>query len=518
DTFGDVACLSGANTEIAKTTAAKNPSPTSSVINELASKSVPACSILQSSLPDYCKQSSCTISKTLSSSIDNIDKMSNESEEEKKEMIVEKSSPNAQSLLDEVMQAFSEIYVDDKKIHSTTNEEAVLSKVTDMSNNIVVTNGLPPRPPAKPFRTDQQQEQTTFNFKLGHISSAESMHITDHVVSEEAKNAYDLLINGYRSVSPTSLTHSCHPDSSTPLLLRSRCTSSDSEHHQQQGITPDIPHETHHHHPAAILFGSSSSSSSISLSTTSSSRLQNDSKNVSSISNSSSSSANVASTRSYNYNDRNSHYSATSTDNDISIDLQNGEHHISPQHKSTNHPLFIATGGGSIKTQLAVSTETRDNCSASPLRLFRSGVAPSLLPKPIRQQQQQQQSSSLLQAPTSDGSQLHTPSSSNSNTLDNSYNHNDSNLILVEDNVSLSNSSTNAHSLPSSQKNHPTTTTISIVDSTGQQLPPPPDLSSLGSKLTTATTLRTLKLPLSIVQTTPMNHYRTKKRFNLFAS
>ncbi|CAM4746558.1 unnamed protein product [Rotaria magnacalcarata] len=47
---------------------------------------------------------------------------------------------------------------------------------------------------------------------------------------------------------------------------------------------------------------------------------------------------------------------------------------------------------------------------------------------------------------------------------------------------------------------------------TGKPLPPPPDLSSLGSKLTTATVKHILELPASF---TP-NKYRTKKRFNLF--
>ncbi|CAF1444284.1 unnamed protein product, partial [Didymodactylos carnosus] len=526
---------------------------------------VTTCSALKSPSPDYYKQPSSTISQTLSSSISNTNEASNESQE-----IVGKSPSNAQSLLDEVMQAFSEIYVDDtKKTDSIANDETVLERTADInssSNNHVGTNGLSHRPPAKLFRTEQQQDQTTYNFQLGHISPAESIHTTDNdpnsrspstlskllpkltlkksndsscrfsreleqrlqngdelVVSEEAKNAYDLLINGCRSASPTSPTHSHIPDSSTPLFLRSRCTSGDLEHHQQlqqQGPTSDIQQEILPHQSTSILFGSSSSSSNISLSTTSSSRLQNNSKNLSSVSNSSSSSANVAPIRSYHHNDRNSHYSATSTDNDVSIDLQNGEHHTSTQQRNANHPLFIATGGGNIKspTQLTVSTDTRDNCSASPLRLLRSGGTPSLLPKPIRQQQHQQPSSSLLQAQTCvTGTQLLTPSSSNSNTLDNSHNHNDSNGILIEDNLSLSNSSTSTHSFSSSHINHPMTT-ISVVNNIGQQLPPPPDLSSLGSKLTTATTLHTLKLPLPIPQTTSTNHYRTKKRFNLFAS
>jgi len=41
---------------------------------------------------------------------------------------------------------------------------------------------------------------------------------------------------------------------------------------------------------------------------------------------------------------------------------------------------------------------------------------------------------------------------------------------------------------------------------TGQPLPPPPDLSSLGSKLTTATMKQTFQLPQSLTT----NKYRTK--------
>ncbi|CAF1083568.1 unnamed protein product [Adineta ricciae] len=47
---------------------------------------------------------------------------------------------------------------------------------------------------------------------------------------------------------------------------------------------------------------------------------------------------------------------------------------------------------------------------------------------------------------------------------------------------------------------------------TGQPLPPPPDLTTLGSKLTTANMTNTFKLPVSLVA----NKYSTKKRFNLF--
>jgi hypothetical protein len=45
---------------------------------------------------------------------------------------------------------------------------------------------------------------------------------------------------------------------------------------------------------------------------------------------------------------------------------------------------------------------------------------------------------------------------------------------------------------------------------TGQPLPPPPDLSSLGSKLTTATMANTFKLPASLTS----NKYQTKSMNN----
>lgn len=48
---------------------------------------------------------------------------------------------------------------------------------------------------------------------------------------------------------------------------------------------------------------------------------------------------------------------------------------------------------------------------------------------------------------------------------------------------------------------------------TGQPLPPPPDLSSLGSKLTTATMTQTLKLPVPLTSTTS-NTYRSKSMIN----
>jgi hypothetical protein len=51
---------------------------------------------------------------------------------------------------------------------------------------------------------------------------------------------------------------------------------------------------------------------------------------------------------------------------------------------------------------------------------------------------------------------------------------------------------------------------------TGQPLPPPPDLSSLGSKLTTATMTHTLKLPVPLTSSTSgSNTYRSKSMKNI---
>ena len=118
-------------------------------------------------------------------------------------------------------------------------------------------------------------------------------------ISEQAKTAYNLLINGCANesnfppatfIDEESSHCSSHVDLSSNLNeLTSECK------------TVQI------HHPNTVLFGSSSSSST-SISTSSISN------NTSSVS-SSSSSNQVKS-------DRHSHYSSTSTDNDISIDLK----------------------------------------------------------------------------------------------------------------------------------------------------------------------------------------------------
>lgn len=105
-------------------------------------------------------------------------------------------------------------------------------------------------------------------------------------ISEEAKNAYNLLINGGKT------------DSSEEI----------SQEKQS---------------PTKILFGSSSSSSSTSISTSSTSNP--------SQSNTSSSSQQKS--------NRNSHYSSTSTDNDISLDLKI-QNDLSPLKYNNNNNEF----------------------------------------------------------------------------------------------------------------------------------------------------------------------------------
>lgn len=123
-------------------------------------------------------------------------------------------------------------------------------------------------------------------------------------ISEEAKHAYHLLIDGRTSSSPEGHSH---------------CTSNGdlSSHHQeidQNCKTTSQPPLALP--PTTVLFGSSSSSSSTSISTNSIST------NTQSNTSSSSSSNQVKS-------DRHSHYSSTSTDNDISHDLQT-QNELSP--------------------------------------------------------------------------------------------------------------------------------------------------------------------------------------------
>ncbi len=109
-------------------------------------------------------------------------------------------------------------------------------------------------------------------------------------ISQEAKQAYNLLING----------HTNHEEHSHSI------NNNEIENNSKQSPT--------HNHLKPALFGSSSSSStSISTSSTS----NNTQSNTSSSSN-------------HQKSDRHSHYSSTSTDNDISIDLKPQQHELSP--------------------------------------------------------------------------------------------------------------------------------------------------------------------------------------------
>ncbi len=109
-------------------------------------------------------------------------------------------------------------------------------------------------------------------------------------ISEEAKHAYNLLVNGRTNNS--SLSHD----------EQSHCLN----HEDDLSSNNNSKQSANDHLPTTVLFGSSSSSStSISTSSTS----NNTQSNTSSSSNQQKS-------------DRHSHYSSTSTDNDISIDLK----------------------------------------------------------------------------------------------------------------------------------------------------------------------------------------------------
>ena len=118
-------------------------------------------------------------------------------------------------------------------------------------------------------------------------------------ISEEAKNAYNLLING------------CSSPTLSNSEDRSHCTShADLSSNPENKVSPvhPLPPPPPSSHPPAVLFGSSSSSST-SIST-------------SSISNNTSSSS---SSSHRPKSDRHSHYSSTSTDNDISMDLKSNQ-------------------------------------------------------------------------------------------------------------------------------------------------------------------------------------------------
>lgn len=312
--------------------------------------------------------------------------------------------PQTSSLLDEVLQAFTEIYSEPTPSSPTQSNDSC-SKI----------------PPPKPERsTPTSPKSPTLNVQIS-LQSSSSIQMTDFNqqqspqsktksnddtcrftreleqrlqngdISEEAKNAYNLLIDGQKT----------------------DCSEQIETH------TKESPTKTN-------FFGSSSSSSSTSISTSSTSNPTQ--------SNSSSSSSNKQKSN------RNSHYSSTSTDNDISLDLK-------------------------IQNDL------------SPLKLLRNGIH-------------------LTKSPVSSTSNTLSNLSSSSPLFNHSLSSN------IDDNRSIS--SSNSRSL--------STTKHDQQSLTGQPLPPPPDLSSLGSKLTTATHTQTLKIPVPLTSNTS----RLKKRFNLF--
>jgi hypothetical protein len=134
---------------------------------------------------------------------------------------------------------------------------------------------------------EQRLQNGLFNFLIIETIDFYQFKIGD--ISEEAKHAYNLLING-RTNSSSEQSH-CTSDGDLSS------NNHEIDHHSKPSPPPP---------PKIVLFGSSSSSStSISTSSTS----NNTQSNTSSSSNQQKS-------------DRHSHYSSTSTDNDISMDLK----------------------------------------------------------------------------------------------------------------------------------------------------------------------------------------------------
>jgi len=127
----------------------------------------------------------------------------------------------------------------------------------------------------------------------------------------------------------------------------------------------------------------------------------------------------------------------------------------------------------------------------------------------IEQKSNDEQTSSLFDEVMQAFTEIYSDSNNRSSTHDehsSSSNHEKSDSHSYYSSVSSLNSRSSSINKgdQQQQQQHPVT---------GQPLPPPPDLSSLGSKLTTATMTQTFKLPESLIS----NKYRTKKRFNPFA-
>lgn len=424
ETFGDVACLAGVEkSDLLKLSSEKTPS----MINDLQS--------------NYQKPSS-TIEK------DN-EIVSSEPTQEQN---------GSSSLLDEVLQAFTEIYTESESVMSPamqTQSPTKAPKKPERSTPTSPTNDA--KLPSKNCSIAVEQIETISIEsdsvqKLpiddsSRFSRELEQRLQNSEISEEAKNAYNLLING------------CANDSNFPATAfiddeRSNCSSRVDLSANLNEITSECK-TSQGHNPAAVLFGSSSSSST-SIST-------------SSMSNNSSSACSSSSSNQIK-SDRHSHYSSTSTDNDISIDL-------------------------------------KMNNDISPLKVLRNNFN---LSKSARENGLDQTSN---KSPISSASNTLSNLSSNSPLFEvqmNSVNGCSSNSLSIKTDDNQSVSSANSRSLSTTNK----TDSNSI---TGQPLPPPPDLSSLGSKLTTATMTQTLKIPVPLTSTSSSNNtYRSKKRFNLF--
>ncbi|CAF4841236.1 unnamed protein product [Rotaria sp. Silwood1] len=315
------------------------------------------------------------------------------------------------------------------------------------SDNMIDSNS---RSPSNPNRLLKKSPIKKTNEETGRFSRELEQRLQNGDISEEAKHAYNLLINGCTNNS--SLSHEEHLHSTSHDDLSLNNNEIDNNNTKQSLL-----------HPSTILFGSSSSSSSTSIST-------------SSTSNNTQSNTSSSSSSGHQKSDRHSHYSSTSTDNDISIDL-----------KSQN--------------------------DLSPLKLLRNGINPSnLISKSIRQQISTNEINSSN----------HSPISSTSNTLSNLsitsplYDHH--HLLLPPPSQSSSSSNNDDNRSISSLNSRSLSTNKSEQNSiTGQPLPPPPDLSSLGSKLTTATMTHTLKLPVPLTSSTSTsNAYRSKSMKIIF--
>ena len=277
-------------------------------------------------------------------------------------------------------------------------------------------------------------------------------------ISEEAKHAYNLLIEGRTTSSPEKNSH---------------CTSNGdlSSNHQELEQNDKAPPPPAPPQPPIVLFGSSSSSSSTSISTNS-------------ISTNTRSNTSSSSSSNPQKSDRHSHYSSTSTDNDISTDLQ--------PHSELSPLKYVNPSSFSYEQIFLL------------IRLLRNGLHPSQLiaKPPLRPQISIHESSPSNHSPLSSTSNTLSNLSSNSPLFDHPVSlpppssHSSSSSSNNDDNRSMS--SLNSRSLSSNK--------IEGHSITGQPLPPPPDLSSLGSKLTTATMTHTLKLPAP----STANAYRSK--------